>query len=340
MFADAKGVYADGVESGLAVSGLSLYRLLLSTCVTMVAAGFVMLGLMADALNVWLLSFIYSFRIHIGVVGVLVGLVAILLYRRNYLAYALVAVGIGSTGLAWVEARAFTPWPWSTAVATTEPNLRVMSFNVLGENRQGARLVSIIREIDPDVAIILEANAVLLQLPDLTEIYPYRIGCGEIDRGCDSLMLSKYPLENRKAITLSHLSHRRFLMADLTFRGVPIRVASAHLTKPYFENAQRSEIWEVIRHLYKHEGNLILTGDFNASFLQPSTRRIPELLDLRTGPFEPATWPIRAGRFGIAIDHILARPPFVITETHRISQNAGSNHYGLYADIHVPGTDQ
>ncbi|WP_424932489.1 endonuclease/exonuclease/phosphatase family protein [Amaricoccus macauensis] len=303
------------------------------------AAGLVTVGLMADTLNIWLLSFIYSFRIHIGVVGILCGIAAIIVYRRNYVAYLIVAVGIGSTVFAWYEARAFSPWPSFGASASTTPNMRVMSFNVLGDNRQGPRLVSIIRDIDPDVAVILEANALLLELPELSQTYPYRVGCGELDRGCDSLILSKYPLENRKALTLSRLSQKRLLMADLVYKGVPIRITSAHLTKPYYDDIQRSEIWEVIRHLNRYEGNLILTGDFNASLMQPSIRRIPEMLDLRTGPFEPASWPIKAGRWGIAIDHILTRPALEIIATHRIEENAGSNHYGLYADIHVPGVE-
>ncbi len=339
MFAVAKSVYSIPKSILLGASDLSLYRLLLSTCITMVAAAFVLAGLMADTLNLWLLSFIYSFRLHIGVVGVLIGIAALVVYWRNYLAYAVVAAGVISTALAWHEGRTFSPAPGvRSGTEAAEPNLRVMSFNVLGENRQGPQLVRVIQEIDPDVAVILEAGALRQELPELTKTFPYQVGCGEVVRGCDSLILSKYELKNREAYSLSHLNAKRFLMADFVFRGVPIRIASAHLTKPYYDDIQRGEIWEVIRHLYTYDGNLILAGDFNSSLMQPSTRRIPEMLDLRTGPSEPATWPIRAGRWGIAIDHILARPPLQISVTHRIEENSGSNHYGLYSDIYVPGT--
>ncbi|MEM8570609.1 MAG: endonuclease/exonuclease/phosphatase family protein [Pseudomonadota bacterium] len=319
-------------------AGMALLRLLLSTSISVVVAGLVVLGLAADTLNIWLLSFVYSFRIYIGAVTILIGTLAILIYRRNFVAYALVFVATSSTLYAYIDSRAFSPGLLFGATIDAEPNLRVVSFNVLGDNPHGARIVEILSELDPDIAIILEARALRTELDGLSETYPYRIGCGEVMRRCDSLILSKYDIENREVHDLSVLSPDRLLSGDIIFEGVAIRVASAHLTKPYYDGRQRSEIWEVVRRFLDYQGNLILAGDFNSSFLQPSTRRIPDLLNLQTGPSEPASWPIAAGRWGIAIDHILARPPLQIVQTRQIEDNAGSNHFGLYADIFVPGT--
>jgi endonuclease/exonuclease/phosphatase (EEP) superfamily protein YafD len=314
-----------------------VFRVILSTSLTVVAAALVILCLAADTLNIWLLSFLYSFRMHLGAAALASGLMALLFWRRNLVALLLVLVTLLTTGLAYLHLHSFAPTPPFAARPTEEPNFRVVSFNVLGVNRQGENAAKLIRDLDPDIAIVLEAGGVIQELRWLSEIYPYRIGCGVIVRQCDSMILSKYKIRNARAHDLSRFSPNRMLEGDIEVGGVPMRIVSAHLIKPYYDIHQRSEIWEIIRRLHYYEGNLILTGDFNSSFMQPTTRRIPDLLDLQTGPYEPATWPVRAGRWGIAIDHILARPPFVITATHRIEDNAGSNHYGIYADIHVPG---
>lgn len=317
-----------------------MFRLILTTAITVVAGALVAVCLASDVLNIWLLSFIYSFRIHLGALTIAVCVLAYAVHPRNLLALLLVFVAVGSTGLAYMRLHSFAPTPPYAAGPSETPNFRLVSFNVLGENRQGPKLAKIIQDLDPDIAIILEANAILLELPALSRTYPYRLGCGVKVEHCDSLILSKTELQNMRVRNLSKFSQQRMLIADTVVKGVPMRVVSAHMTKPYYDGLQRPEVWEVIRPLLNYEGNLLLAGDFNSSLLQPAARRIPELLDLRTGPHEPATWPIKAGRWGIAIDHILARPPFVITATRRIEDNSGSNHYGLYADIYIPGLDE
>ncbi|MGO8411501.1 hypothetical protein ACC775_38185, partial [Rhizobium ruizarguesonis] len=47
----------------------------------------------------------------------------------------------------------------------------------------------------------------------------------------------------------------------------------------------------------------------------------------------PATWPIRAGAFGIPIDHVFTRAPMRLKSVRRIENGFGSNHFGLMAEF-------
>jgi endonuclease/exonuclease/phosphatase (EEP) superfamily protein YafD len=317
-----------------------VFRLLVSTVISVVATSVLLLCLMTDVVNFWLLSFFYSFRIHLGILSAFLAASAIVFFWRNYYAWLLTLAAVVTTGAAMMETRRFSPQPLRPEIAETAQEMRMLSFNVLGTNRHGKSVVRILRDLDPDIAVILEATAIHRFLPELSETYPYRVGCGVLDRQCDSLILSKYPLENPRMFDMSNDSEKRLAMADFTFGGRALRVVSLHLTKPYYDDKQRIDIWEAIRRLQNYDGDMILAGDFNSALLQPSTRNIVRRLDLRTGPTEPATWPVGAGPLGIPIDHILARPPLTIKQTRRIDDAAGSNHYGIYADILVPSLSQ
>jgi len=83
------------------------------------------------------------------------------------------------------------------------------------------------------------------------------------------------------------------------------------------------------------DGPLVVAGDFNSAILDPRIQRFMRRAGLHTVFPEPATWPIKAGRFGIGIDHVLARPPLRLKSVERIKDNMGSNHFGLMAEFTV-----
>ena len=50
---------------------------------------------------------------------------------------------------------------------------------------------------------------------------------------------------------------------------------------------------------------------------------LPEpVTELKTAEWEPATWPIRAGAFGVPIDHVYARAPLKIKSLTRLAEQA------------------
>ncbi|MDQ0454496.1 endonuclease/exonuclease/phosphatase family protein [Rhizobium paknamense] len=282
----------------------------------------------------WPPGFIHSLQLHVGL-AMLAGAGLMALLRRGWLArLAFLAALIVTAQAVWLIVRSLPSAPAVTAEA--EP-LKVLSFNVLGDNLEnGAAIADFIQASGADVAYVMEAEPVGLHLDRLSKTYPYRIGCGAHTDTCDLLLLSKYPLTDIFVGSLSDLRRDRFAMANINVRGAPLRLVAAHLSKPYFDDYHLEETEELADVLEDFDGPLLLAGDFNASILAPDMQRLLERTGLTTTGLEPATWPIRAGRFGVPIDHIFIRAPLSARSLTRIPSNFGSNHYGLMADLLLP----
>ncbi|MCB1353646.1 MAG: endonuclease/exonuclease/phosphatase family protein [Rhodobacteraceae bacterium] len=318
------------------VFGYSYFsRQVLSSLLTIAALDGLAVAILCLLFDIRAFGVFYSLVVYITLLCATGALVAIGMWRRNAVAWVVLAGLLATTGASLLIPSHYAPE--ITAEMRDEPRLlRVLSFNVLAQNRKsGPAIADAVLELDPDVAIFLEARPLDTELDRLRKVYPYQIDCADEPRSwrCDSIMLSKYPLENAFRSNLSMRAIGRMVSAVITVDGQRLRVMSAHFSKPYHPTVQHQEVRRVLDKLDGEHLPLVLTGDFNASIFQPSTRLLLRETGLRPGPKEPATWPIRAGRWGVPIDHIFASPPLVIRETHRIENNYGSNHFGIYSDI-------
>jgi endonuclease/exonuclease/phosphatase (EEP) superfamily protein YafD len=215
--------------------------------------------------------------------------------------------------------------------------LRVLSFNVLGDNLEnGAAIADYIVRSGADIAYVMEAAPVAQHLDQVSKTYPYRIGCGEHTPTCDLMLLSKYPLDRIHVGNLSDLRKDRFATARIHIAGTTLHLAAAHLSKPYFDDYHAEELDELSDALRTIDGPLLLAGDFNAATTAPDMQKLLKRTGMTTTGWEPATWPVRAGRFGVPIDHIYIRAPLMAQKLTRIPSNFGSNHYGLVADLMLP----
>lgn len=280
----------------------------------------------------WLLAFVNSFQLHITVVCILLSSLVFWL-ARGVLSVMLVVWSLALGGHALAMMLEFsTP----AIIAPGSKPFRLLSFNVLMENAANADAIAdTILASNADAAYLFEAGALKSVLPRLSLAYPYRLGCYEGTPTCDLLILSKRPLKEGHFHSLSDLRRDRFAMAQVDFNGTDLTLAAGHITKPYFDDYHRDELDEVSELLYKVTGPLILAGDFNSASIAPDMRAFLAGNDLKKAPWEPATWPIEAGRFGIAIDHIFAREPAMLMKTVRLTNSLGSNHYGLVADFMI-----
>jgi endonuclease/exonuclease/phosphatase (EEP) superfamily protein YafD len=215
--------------------------------------------------------------------------------------------------------------------------LRVLSFNVLGDNLEnGGAIADYIVQSGADIAYVMEAVPVALHLERISKTYPYRIGCGEHTETCDLMLLSKYPLDMIYVSNLSDLRKDRFAMARIHVGKTTLHLAAAHLSKPYFDDYHAEELDTLGDVLSAIDGPLLLAGDFNAATIAPDMQNLLRRTGMTTTGWEPATWPVRAGRFGVPIDHIFIRAPLMARKLSRIPSNFGSNHYGLISDLTLP----
>ncbi|MDR9781961.1 endonuclease/exonuclease/phosphatase family protein [Rhizobium redzepovicii] len=280
----------------------------------------------------YLLSFFYSFQVHLAVTAAAAS-VAALLVKRHW--YALLTLGV-SVVLAVhgvVMMREFV----EPAVDQNRPALfKLMSFNIENDNfANGADIADMAIASGADVVSILEAEPLLPELPRLLKTYPYYIGCGVGMQECDTLVLSKRPLIEPRIRNLGLLWRNRLTISTIDFDGQKVNFLAAHLTKPYYDEFHGLEIEDLAEIIPSLPGPLVLAGDFNTSILAPDVQYLMRSQGLGTVSLEPATWPIAAGAFGIPIDHVFSRAPLRLKSVRRIENSFGSNHFGLMAEFAV-----
>ena len=277
----------------------------------------------------WLLSLVYSFQIHLSVICA-VGAVVALFFKRHWYGFVMLAVATFLNIHGVIMLREFA----GRTPAEDAPRLfRLMSFNIEIDNWiNNERIADAVLASGADVVDLMEAVPLFPQLPRLTQIYPYRIGCDTIEV-CDTLVLSKRPFTHYEIHDLGNLWKRRLVSASIDFDGTSVDFLFAHLTKPYFDDFQIEELADLKTIMQAHTGPLVVTGDFNSAILAPSIQQLLRGTGLTTAFPEPTTWPVAAGPFGISIDHIFARPPLLIRSTSRLEDSFGSNHYGLVSDF-------
>ncbi|WFR94204.1 endonuclease/exonuclease/phosphatase family protein [Rhizobium tumorigenes] len=282
--------------------------------------------------HLWILAFFESLQTHIGI-ACIVGALLALAVRRHWYAIAMLVVAIVITGhsIVLLQARAETPAP-----ADAQPSYRLLSFNIDGDNFSNSeKIADLVLNSKADVVEMFEAPPMLSQMTRLAAVYPYRIGCGVMEDNCDSLLMSKRPFISQSIGSLSGLWRNRFILATVDIDGQKIAFASAHLSKPYFDDFHADELAALSDSLNAVREPLLLAGDFNAAVVEPDMQAFLRRSNLAHVFPEPATWPIEAGALGIAIDHVFARPPLQLKSVRRIEDAMGSNHYGLITDFTI-----
>jgi len=283
----------------------------------------------------WIFATLHSLQLHAATACLLALVFALFLYR-NIVAVLLLAGSFGLTAHAVMMGQQYTAM--ATENDVNAPSIRLLSFNILRENQaNGEAIARMIAASGADVVNIMEAEPLEAHLSWLGETYPYRIGCGLLATDCDQVMLSKTPLERGTIRSLSPLFVNRFILAETEIRGHKVNIAGIHTTKPYFDNFQTVELLRATLAMEKMEGPLVLSGDFNASSLAPNIRSFFTWTGLRTASYEPPTWPVSLGAFGLPIDHVYVRSPMKIRSVAALPSAYGSNHAGLMAELVISG---
>lgn len=218
------------------------------------------------------------------------------------------------------------------AAAPHAPLLKLLSFNILGYNENGAAIADFIKGSGADVVVVMEAAPLFPHLASLGEVYRGRAGC-ELEATCDLMLLSREPLGDVAFHSLSPYWRNRLATATTRVGDKTITIAGAHMVKPYFDWASVAEAHAVRRTLDQIEGPLVLAGDFNAAAWSDNIDWLVRNAGLLPGPGYPATWPVRLGPLGVPIDNVFTRAPLVIEAISALEDPMGSNHRGLLATI-------
>lgn len=282
----------------------------------------------------WAPALFYSLHLHLAIACVMATVFALII-RQIIGGWLVLAVAIALTGHGFYMSRQFAVPERGEALSGSR--LRLMSFNTLNSNiAGGADLTKMILSSGADVVNLLESQPLATRVDELSTIYPYRIGCMVVMARCDQMLLSKTPIEDIEIRTLSDVYAQRYLKGRIAIDGQSVTIVGIHTTKPYFDGFHADELYWAAHFINRIQGPVIVAGDFNASTLDVNIQQFLTKTGLGSIGWEPSTWPISAGPFGIAIDHVYVRAPLGITSLERIPQSYGSNHYGLVAEVALP----
>ena len=282
----------------------------------------------------WLLALIFSLHLHVALAAMSGAALALLVRRgRTAMILMLASTGLLAHGI-WMK---YEVVPTRTVASEQDIPFRILSFNLLASNLEnGDRIAEMLVASGADAAVLMEATPIRRHLAEISSTYPYRIGCGDVSPHCDLVVLSRHPIRTARYESLSDLRADRFVLAELDVGGQSLHLAGVHLTKPYYDDYHWLELRDLNRHIEGLGDRLVLAGDFNADSLALDMRYFLRRNGMTAAGWEPATWPVRAGRFGIAIDHIYRRKGLIPLGVWRLPDNLGSNHFGLVADFAIP----
>ena len=273
-----------------------------------------------------------SLRFHIA--AALLGLVVLLLitkaWWRGVLMLVLVVASLGQGGLIiYRQQQGRQIFEAQTPAAT----MRLLTFNVLSSNGRGAEIVDYVFQTAPDVFFTMESNAVVPQFSRIATVYPYRLGCSPDGRDCDTMLFSRTPFTDSRVLEFGSFSRWRLVIGKTIIGGIEVTLVATHLTKPYFDEAADTELWQLRRVLQNLSGPVIVAGDFNAAAWSKPIARFAADTGLVPPPFYPATWPVKLGALGVPIDNMFTRDGARIEAIGSTPDALGSNHRGLLATI-------
>jgi endonuclease/exonuclease/phosphatase (EEP) superfamily protein YafD len=196
----------------------------------------------------------------------------------------------------WIYSFLFYPYLYPTFAgsAASEPDLTVMTYNVLYSNLDYDAVANVIRTYDPDVIALQEVMPEMMDaLNDrLSEEYPYSIHGTNDDYGVTAIF-SQYPLSEMRVIDL--VEDRRVVIARADVDGQPVTFASVHLRayglnwvrpitdvpkeivrRTEAQNHQTEILWE---ELHSEPGTVIIGCDCNSKQTSSSYRLLDEWLD-------------------------------------------------------------
>jgi endonuclease/exonuclease/phosphatase (EEP) superfamily protein YafD len=293
----------------------------------------------------WLGDLAVHFRIQYAALSLL-GVIALIWIKRPWLAALafgtlLVNITTASTALGW-QSKAPSQ---SKGVVTGGPTLKLTSINVFYRNSQHERVVQMLREQRPDVAVLSEVTPQWRKAMEaLKDVYAYRyfsaslpiqrIG-SRVERGV--LMMSRWPIEHAEPIDFGEWAEPG-ISATLNVHGRPLHVMGVHPCWPlgWDISAERNRELEHIADLaHSTRGPLVVLGDLNITAFSPHFRELLEKSGLTSashGPNWQPTWPTFLPLAGIQIDHALVSPDVTVVDFRR-GPRVGSDHWPIMVEV-------
>ncbi|PTR28814.1 endonuclease/exonuclease/phosphatase (EEP) superfamily protein YafD [Rhodococcus sp. OK519] len=227
--------------------------------------------------------------------------------------------------------------------AATGPTIRVMQANTKIGQADPAELVRTVRNRDIDILTVQELtdeSIEAMHLAGLDEALPHRFVVSRGPGGEGGGIYSRFPLSNTRDLD-GYLSANLTADVDVGLRE-PLALLAVHPAPAYLFPAQ---LWAAeLRGIHDEmradalRDNVIVSGDFNASYTQPQYRALltdgyADAADQAGAGLVPTMPAARWYPAITGIDRIITKGA-AVTSLERIDI-AGSDHHGVVADIRL-----
>lgn len=231
-------------------------------------------------------------------------------------------------------------WPTQDLSTTSGQALRIASVNVTSSNQRFDLVLDWIREVKPDVILMMEIrDDRLAQLRPLQETHPHTVlEPREDDFGI--ALFSRFPLTAGTTLDLGD-SGVPSIQADLHIGKTVCHLIGLHALPPStaenarLRNAQFKAVAAKVRAL---SVPVVLCGDFNCTEWSPSFGELlsgTRLKDTARGRTLTGSWPAALPFFRIPIDHCLVSETVRVAD-RRLGPKIGGDHLPLLIDLVIP----
>src|SRR5258705_3687924 len=223
-------------------------------------------------------------------------------------------------------------------IKASAASLRLLQVNLLLSNEYYETLLAAATEADADVIVLQELTEECWKhLGILAEHYPH-VEALPRPGGSGMAILSRYPLEEAKTLTLDASNHIAQI-AQVNVLSTSVTILALHPPTPVssarFKNRNRQfhEAGDILRNL---KGPRILIGDLNTTMWSPYFTDLTirsGLRDARLGFGLRTSWPMPLPWFlRLPIDHCLVSND-IIVERVQLGRRTGSDHRPLIVDV-------
>ncbi len=218
---------------------------------------------------------------------------------------------------------------------------KLISFNVLESNPNRDAVVELIRDVDPDLVLILEYAG---QWPDhlqaIHDDYRYRV-LQPRWHAFGIALFSKHPLKATEVVQLApEHTDAPMILTQVELGRATIRLAAVHLLaprNPRMMGIRNQELRQVAARLTPNDDPTILVGDFNCVPWSPFLTDLlafTRLRDSRQGFGSQASWPADLSVLGIPIDHAFVSQQIEVSDRQVLDAH-GSDHLPLMLEFSV-----
>ncbi len=273
-----------------------------------------------------------NFRLQIGCLMIPIAIVAMRCDQRplGFLLILSIAWSLFSLGSVYVPSNQASPG---------QKSLKIMSFNVLWNNKAKEDAFKVIESANADIVVILEYTADWARkLRPLDSVYPHQL-CEPRLHGFGIALFSKHPLNDSRVIQIAKAkTDCPALITEVDFDSQRIRLVAFHSMSPTTPNRlslRNEEFTELASLLTLEKVPTIVMGDLNCTPWSPFLSDFmeqTELRDSRQGFGHQASWPNWMPLLKIPIDHALISDE-VLVHSRTVGPSGGSDHQPIIFEV-------